>query len=202
MPSFPPTCERWWWIKRQSQPVRWPSNIGSLPEPFPSDSWQARRLQDGFTDRVCRVRQKHSWIPCFPWLSTTSEPRPNSSAPDNRNAVSETLKHCLWVPLRWIPALLQCQHAATLPILSSISPKPLQSFGIVPSQSNQLDQTSPFLSQLASNWIKVWEPEFPSLSLHLYLLSHSDLSLDASPPAYSQVFWRTLFLFFFFQTQC
>lgn len=100
------------------------------------------------------------------------------------------------MPLGWICALLQCQHTATRPVPTSISPNLLQSFEIVPSQSNQLDQTFPFLSQLVSSWIKVWEPEFPSLSLHLYLLFHPDLSLDAFPPAYSHIFWRSLFLFF------
>lgn len=52
--------------------------------------WEGYR--NGFTDRVCRVRQRHSRITCFPWLSTTSEPHPNPSAPDNQNTVSE----CPW----------------------------------------------------------------------------------------------------------
>lgn len=157
--------------------------------PAAFDSWQLRRLQE--------------WIP-RPCVQSQTETQQNYLLPLAQHHLWTTTKfisswqpkRCLWVPLGWIPALLQCQHTATLPVPTKISPNPLQSFGIVPSQSNQHDQTFPFLSQLVSNWIKVWEPEFPRLSLHLYLLSHPDLSLDAFPPAYSHIFWRSLFLFF------
>lgn len=176
-------------MKRQSQPVRRPRDVGSLSDQVPSDSWQARRLKE-WTHRPCvqsqTETQMKNLLPLAQHHLWTISQFISSWQPN----------HCLWVLRGRIPALLQCQHTATLPVPTNISPNPLQSLGTVPSQCNQLHQTFPFLSQLVSNWIKVWEPEFPSLSLHLYLLSHPDLSLDAFPSAYSHIFWRSLFLFF------
>lgn len=42
------------------------------------------------------------------------------------------LKHYLWMLLGLIRALPQCQHTATLPVPTSISPNPLQSLGMCP----------------------------------------------------------------------
>lgn len=124
---------------------------------------------------MCKVRLRHSWITCFPWLSTTSEPRPNSSAPDNWNTVSE----CPW------DESLPCHSVSTQPPCLS----PLASaltfcspLGWVPPSLISSIRLSPSCHNWCQIELRSDNLNFPVYHYTPYLLSHLDLSAGMPSP--------------------